>query len=178
MLLPAPVELPCAPGQTGRLCDRDNAILDVSARFGKGAFARIGGLQLLCGGNPVAPKSGSTTSCDRFISEPVTVVAAAGHMHMLGKSVRIDKVDADGRMTNLLNTTVWDFDDQSATVLPEPVNLVRGDHVRVTCTHDATLRDKIPSLASQPDRYVVWGEGTSDEMCLGILTTLGDKSEA
>ena len=32
------------------------------------------------------------------------------------------------------------------------------------------LRDKLPAFHGQPDRYVVWGEGTQDEMCLGILT--------
>jgi hypothetical protein len=27
----------------------------------------------------------------------------------------------------------------------------------------------LPSFEGQPERYVVWGEGTTDEMCLGIL---------
>ena len=31
------------------------------------------------------------------------------------------------------------------------------------------LRDQLPAFHGQPDRYVVWGEGTTDEMCLGIL---------
>ena len=26
-----------------------------------------------------------------------------------------------------------------------------------------------PSFDGQPERYVVWGEGTTDEMCLGIV---------
>ena len=37
MLLPAPVELPCAPGQSGPLCERGSAVLDVTLRFGAGA---------------------------------------------------------------------------------------------------------------------------------------------
>jgi hypothetical protein len=41
--------------------------------------------------------------------------------------------------------------------------------IRVTCTHDAGLRSKLPQLAPLPPRYVVWGDGTSDEMCLGLL---------
>ena len=31
------------------------------------------------------------------------------------------------------------------------------------------LRDRLPAFQGQPDKYVVWGEGTTDEMCLGIL---------
>jgi hypothetical protein len=44
-----------------------------------------------------------------------------------------------------------------------------GDTYRVTCTHDATLRRKLPELRPLKPRYVVWGEGTSDEMCLGVV---------
>ena len=31
------------------------------------------------------------------------------------------------------------------------------------------LRDRLPSFKGQPDKYIVWGEGTTDEMCLAIL---------
>ena len=44
-----------------------------------------------------------------------------------------------------------------------------GDTYRVTCTHDANLRTQLPQLKPLKPRYVVWGEGTSDEMCLGIV---------
>jgi hypothetical protein len=27
----------------------------------------------------------------------------------------------------------------------------------------------VPELAREQPRYVMWGEGTSDEMCLGIV---------
>ena len=54
--------------------------------------------------------------------------------------------------------------------MPSPVDVNPGDIVRVTCTHDATLRQKLPQLRNLPPRYVVWGDGTTDEMCLGLLT--------
>ena len=31
------------------------------------------------------------------------------------------------------------------------------------------LRSMVPELAAEQPRYVTWGEGTSDEMCLGIV---------
>ena len=40
----------------------------------------------------------------------------------------------------------------------------------MTCKHVQWLRDKLPAFEGIPDKYVVWGEGTTDEMCLGILT--------
>jgi hypothetical protein len=39
----------------------------------------------------------------------------------------------------------------------------------VTCTHEATLRARLPELRSIKPRYVVLGDGTSDEMCLGVV---------
>ena len=33
----------------------------------------------------------------------------------------------------------------------------------------ASMRQQLPALAGTPPRYVVWGEGTADEMCLAIL---------
>ncbi|MFC6238474.1 monooxygenase [Longivirga aurantiaca] len=168
-LLPAPVELPCAEGQSGPLCSRGSSVADVVRRFGQGSMRTIGGLQLLCDGDPFAPKAGATQSCVRKVRAPETVRAAAGHMHLLGKSITIVANEGTSRERTLLDIPVWDFDDQSARPLDTPVALKPGDTITVTCTHDAALRDQLPSLQDVPDRYVVWGEGTTDEMCLGIL---------
>ena len=70
--------------------------------------------------------------------------------------------EGHSRAPTLLDITLWDFDDQSARPLDTPVELEPGDTITVTCHHDATLRDQLPSLQDVPDRYVVWGEGTTD----------------
>ena len=170
MLLPAPVELPCADGQQGPLCDRERAVLDVMARFGERSGARVAGLHLLCGGDPSDPRPGPTQSCDRRVDASMTVRAAAAHMHLLGRSMTIEANPGTAQARTILDVPVYDFDDQGGQWLDEPVTLQTGDTVRITCTHDATLRDDLPALESEPDRYVVWGEGTADEMCLGILS--------
>jgi hypothetical protein len=46
--------------------------------------------------------------------------------------------------------------------------------IGVTCTHDATLRRLLPALSKFPPRCVVWGDGSSDEMCLGLQTAMFD----
>jgi len=169
-LLVAPVELPCAPGQTGPLCDRGLSILDLMSRFGPQAGATVAGLQLLCGGTSLtAPQAGPTQSCDRVVQDRATIVAVAGHMHLLGRSIRIELNPGTPTARVLLWRPVWNFDDQRAQLLSPPVTVVPGDVLRLTCTHDATLRDRLPELRGLPERYVTWGEGTTDEMCLGIL---------
>jgi hypothetical protein len=164
MLMPAPVELPCRPGRRDNpLCDRDAAVEDVRQRVGNAVAADA--LHLLCG-TPV--KASQTTRCDRRVDRPTTVLGVAGHMHLLGKEIRIEVNPGGPEARTLLDVPVWNFDDQGARPV-KPTRLDPGDTVRVTCRHSQQIRDEIPAFEGQPDRYVVWGEGTSDEMCLGIL---------
>ena len=90
-------------------------------------------------------------------------------MHLLGRSLRIIANPGTSNETVLLNRQNYNFDDQSSTVLSKPVKLNVGDIVRVECTFDPTLRQKLPILKSLPAKYITWGEGSSDEMCLGVL---------
>src|SRR4029453_10851620 len=62
MLLPAPIELPCTPQESGRLCDRSKAIDDLVARTGQQAQALVTGLGLLCGGG-AQPVPRPTPTC-------------------------------------------------------------------------------------------------------------------
>jgi hypothetical protein len=89
-------------------------------------------------------------------------------MHLLGKSMQIDVNPGTPREQRVLDIPVWDFDDQGSQAV-DPVALRTGDVVRVTCEHDQALRDVLPAFEGQEERYVVWGEGTTDEMCLGML---------
>jgi hypothetical protein len=170
LLLPAPVELPCPAGETGPLCNRTASVFDVVRRFGEGSGRTVAGLQLLCGGSLTEPKAGSTQTCARPVGSTIQLRSVAGHMHLLGKSIQIDLQRSDGTSQWLLDVQVWNFDDQRATVLGQPVTVHPGDKLRVTCSWDASLRQKLPALSKLPPRYVVWGEGSSDEMCLGIVS--------
>jgi hypothetical protein len=166
VLLPAPVELPCRPAATGPLCDRDAVVAELVSRFGMASGAALAGLQLLCGGRGVEP--GPTQRCRRVVQEPATIRGAAGHMHQLGRSIRI-RVNHGTDARTVLDIPVWDFDDQGTRTLDRPVRIEPGDELEVTCTHDQGLRDLLPAFEGQPERYVVWGEGTTDEMCLGLV---------
>jgi hypothetical protein len=170
VLFGAPVELPCTAAEHGPLCKRAAAVADVTSRFGADAGRLVSGLQQYCGGDPKHPRAGSTQHCDRRVTEPMTVRAAAGHMHLLGRSIRVTLNPGTPRERVIVDVPNYDFDNQGLRTLARPVQIKAGDTVRVTCTHDATLRSMLPALQKLPPRYVVWGEGTSDEMCLGILS--------
>ena len=163
-LLPAPVEMPCRDGVANRLCARDAAMADNIARFGSEAkTADL--LHILCGAGPVGP----TQSCTTTAGEKMVVRALSGHMHLLGRAISVVANKGTPRAKTLLDITNWDFDNQGSIPLDSPTTLNPKDTLTVTCTHDQSLRDKLPAFKGTTERYVMWGEGTTDEMCLGIV---------
>ncbi len=167
VLLTAPVEMPCRKGRSdGALCDRDAAIADVKERFGEREGNTANLLHLLCG---TEPSPSPTQSCTRAIGEPLTIHAVAGHMHLLGRSIKVETNPGTPQARTILDTKVWNFDDQAARPI-KPVQIGAYDPVKITCTHDQSLRDLLPAFEHQrEDKYVVWGDGSTDEMCLGML---------
>jgi len=162
VLLPAPVELACRRGEQGALCDRTAAVFDQAKRFGNDAALVPTGLLLLCGKDAGKPVATTTATCDRVVDTPTTIHAVAGHMHLLGRSIRVELNPGTARARLLLEIPRWSFHWQASYLLERPVRAEPGDVVRVTCRHDPALRTGEP-------RYVLWGEGTADEMCLGVL---------
>ena len=165
--LPAPVELPCAAGESGPLCDRNAAVADVTQRFGDDVGSTEAELVQMC--DHGAPVAGTTQHCDHPVPRAGTIYAVAGHMHLLGRSITIELNPGTPGARTLLDIPVYNFDDQAIHPLATPLAVKPSDTLRVTCTHDARLRHLLPQLRTLPPRYVVWGDGTSDEMCLGLV---------
>ena len=162
VLLPAPVELACRAGESGRLCDRTAAIFDQVDRFGADAALAPTGLLLLCKKDASKPAPTPVATCDRAVDRPFTIQAVAGHMHLLGKEIRVELDPGTPRARLLLEIPSWSFHWQAMYQLVKPVKVEPGQVLRVTCRYDTSLRRGEP-------RYVLWGEGTTDEMCLGAL---------
>ncbi|WP_285689439.1 monooxygenase [Actinoplanes sp. NBRC 103695] len=167
-LLPAPIELACAPVEKGPLCDRTAAVRDVSSRFGEDAGQRVEGLHRHCNGDR-APAASTETRCEYPVRGNATIYAMGGHMHLLGRSIKIELNPGKPGASTLLDVPAYNFDEQGIFPLAKPATVKPGDTLRVTCTHDVGLRRQLPQLRDQAPRYVVWGEGTSDEMCLGVV---------
>ncbi|GIF08195.1 monooxygenase [Actinoplanes siamensis] len=170
----APTDLPCAADESGPLCDRAASIADVTKRFGRDVGDMADRQVKECGQS--APKPGDTQTCDHKVPEPMTLFAGFGHMHMLGRAIKVELNPGTANAKVVLDVPRFNFDDQRLMTLPSPVEIGPGDTLRVTCTHDAGLRKLLPQLRKLPPRYVVWGDGTSDEMCTGIMTVSRRKS--
>ena len=168
-LFPAPVELACPQGVTGDLCDRGKSLIDLARRTSSASAVEAAGLNLICGQSAFNPTPNNTSTCDRTITQNETVIKSTPHMHLLGTSMKMILNPGKPGEKILLDRPHYNFDDQSPTVLNKPIALKVGDVVRVQCTFDPALRSVLPQLKKAAPRYVTWGEGSSDEMCLGVL---------
>lgn len=164
----APVEIPCPTGVEGPQCTRVAAVNRVDKLYGMESRYFADSLLQDCKQtlNDYADNTGEHAIgyCDYPIPAPITVFAVFGHMHELGSSFQLEvNPDSDNPIT-MLDIPNWDFHWQDIYQFVEPLQLERGDVVRMTCHWDNTQSDD--------PRYVVWGEGTADEMCFGTAIVL------
>lgn len=168
-MVAAPVELACPAGVTGVLCDRGKSLIDLGRRTSQASAFESAGINLICGQSAFKPIPSTTSTCDKTITQNELVVKATPHMHLLGTSLKLILNPGTAGEKIILDRPKYNFDDQSPTILKNPIQLKVGDTVRVVCTFDPKLRSILPALKKLPPRYVTWGEGSSDEMCLGVM---------
>jgi hypothetical protein len=102
--------------------------------------------------------------------EDILLHVAGLHMHTLGVSAKLSLIRAGGADECVVEIPRWDFHWQGGYELDEPLRIHPGDQLHLSCTWDN-------SAANQPivegERLepidVAWGEGTRDEMCLGVV---------
>jgi mono/diheme cytochrome c family protein len=171
ILVPAPVELPCPPNVHSSLCSRDVAVQQEIKKYGYDAALIPSGLLYICGKSladyPQSPASvkSLSTSCDRRVNRPLRIYGVAGHMHIRGYDIR---VELNGK--TLLHIPRWNFHWQDAYYFEKPVDANVGDVIHVSCKFDnSAVKQPLVNGTLLKPRYVLWGEGTTDEMCLGLL---------
>ena len=170
MLVAAPIEVPCAPSESGALCNRDAALADLAKRTSAKAALQETALLFLCGKSPTKPIPSTVSDCSQRVNSSMTIFGVTPHMHQLGKSVTITHTNiSTGEVTTLSTRPQWNFDDQRTDWLSAPIAAQVGDRISVTCTYDVGLRSLLPIYKNLSPNYVVWGEGTRDEMCLAII---------
>jgi hypothetical protein len=176
MLVAAPVELPCPGGRHAGLCSRDRALADEARKYGPEPALIPTGLLYLCGKTladypqDVGGAYDVRTACDRTVRRQLRIYGVAGHMHLRGVDIRIDLNPGTPDARVLLHIPRWHFHWQDAYYLRQPLVASPGDTIRVTCRFDNSPgAQPIVHGRRLPPRYVLWGEGTTDEMCLGLL---------
>lgn len=166
----APVEIPCASWEEGPLCDRDAALADAIDRFG--ADGVFDDLTNVCGYDveDFAEYTDGVVSAKcpipaGFVDASGEVLAVLGHMHEIGDWLRITINPGEEDELVLLDIPDWDFDWQYNYVPVDPITIAPTDIVQLECGWDRARRD-----ASLEPAYILWADGTDDEMCFATLT--------
>ncbi|GFN92856.1 dopamine beta-hydroxylase-like isoform x3 [Plakobranchus ocellatus] len=82
------------------------------------------------------------------------------HMHYMGRQGRAELFRNGRKIRDLGFDEVYLFDSPVNHELDPPAEVLPGDELRVTCTF----------TSKSSDRFVYFGDGTADEMCLSFLT--------
>ena len=164
----APAEIPCSSDETGPLCDRDAALARAIERFGpEGVQATF--VNRLCGVTPedfAGMTDGvASSSCQLPIYEFGEIISVLGHEHEIGATFRMTLNPGASDERILLDIPTWSFDWQYNYEPAEPISVKPGDTVLIECSWDRSLRD--PDL--EPS-YILWADGTNDEMCFSTMT--------
>jgi len=100
---------------------------------------------------------------------PLTVLGIAPHMHLRGRSARVEALDDQGGASCLLDVPRWDFHHQEAYWLEKGTRISRA---ALTCNWDnREASQPLTNGRRRPTKELRWGEGTDDEMCLAFLYT-------
>jgi hypothetical protein len=105
------------------------------------------------------------------------IVELAPHMHLLGVGMKFVLNPGKPDQQTLLNVTNYDFHYQHGYVLSKPVPVTPGDTMGITCTYNPQLQQELPLLREVPPHFVTWGDGSTDEMCLGLVFTTPPTTE-
>jgi hypothetical protein len=170
-LMPAPPDVPCASDVTGPLCNRAASLANLGQRFGQSSVNFVNTLESICGRNPADPPVGDSTSCNWPIGQAGYIVRVGAHMHLLGVSFKLVLNPGTPSAKTILDVPEYNFHYQKAYNLATPVPVAPGDVVQVQCTYNPALAQEQPLLRKVAPHFVTWGDGSSDEMCLGLMWT-------
>ncbi len=156
----------------GAVPDQSGVELMVADEVEREAFMMLwADIEWLFGQMPIPAGSPSTvhtwefdpTAVMSFLTDvipggvPIEIHSVTHHMHTVG--VRgTHAIRRQGGDECLLQIPRWDFNWQDGFVLSEPATLSPGDRLHLECEYDN----------SAGDSDLNWGDGTGDEMCLGI----------
>ena len=170
----APVEIPCMPNQQrAPLCDRNAALADDTRLYGGIGAGAESALLTVCGKTEEQVAASfhngvASSTCDWTIGESGTIFAVFGHEHTLGKSFRLTLDPDTPHPTVLLDIPTWNFDWQMNYGLAKPIHVNAGQKIRISCSWDRSLDP------NRPPKYIVFAEGTEDEMCFATYALIPD----
>ena len=117
---------------------------------------------------PVRPAGGGLDLVYVGISKSGYIDRVQAHMHLLGVSFTMVLNPGTPEAKTVLDVPNYNFHDQRSYNLAKPIAVTAGEPVQITCTYNPTLAQQLPILRKAPPHFVTWGDGSTDEMCIGL----------
>jgi hypothetical protein len=104
----------------------------------------------------------------RPLERDILITSVMPHMHWLGKDFTFSAVLPDGKTRiPLIKIDHWNFNWQGTYAFQSPIKVPKGAWFEVEAHFDNS--ESNPANRNKPPKVVQWGEGTNDEMCIGIF---------
>lgn len=100
------------------------------------------------------------------VEDDIHIMTLMPHMHLRGKSQKIEAFYPDGKSEVLLNVPNYDFSWQTVYYLKRPAAIPKGTKILVTSTFDNSAKNR---YNPDPKKPVRWGDPTYDEMMIGWI---------
>lgn len=98
---------------------------------------------------------------------PLKIWFVAPHMHLLGKTMKVEMQPRGGAAQCLIEIDDWDFNWQGAYRFVKPIAVPVGARLSLRAHYDNSSNN--PRNPNNPPKAVSWGEATTDEMCIAFL---------
>jgi hypothetical protein len=102
-------------------------------------------------------------------------VAAAAHGHLLMVRHRLTLNAGTDDEHILLDIPRWDFHWQGQWLYQEPIAVRGSDTLTIDCTYDNSREHRSQVGLDPQSETVTWGEGTTDEMCMGSISLVEEQ---
>ena len=179
MTLLSPVEVKCPgvyPEDTSDPCHRQHALstsLDGGLTNGALHARCFTSPQLYLGIN-VGDGSDQEVSCTTRLTRTGQFVGSLGHMHLRGSTIRVTLRPGTPDEQSVLIIPRWNFNFQEQFWFDEPIQFNAGDSINISCSYDNSGPIPGPDGNLLEPRYIIWGDGTTDEMCLSWLQWISE----
>ncbi len=112
-------------------------------------------------------------NADYTLPVDVTFVAAAPHMHLVGRELKVTAHLPSGELRPMIWVKDWDFNWQDNYVYRQPFTLPKGTQLRLEGWFDNSTNNT--ANPSNPPRPMIYGEQTTTEMAMCIFEVTSEK---
>jgi hypothetical protein len=106
----------------------------------------------------------------------VTLLSVFPHLHLIGKEMKVVATPPKGEPIPLIWIKDWNFYWQDSYLYKEPLRLPKGTKIVVEAAYNNSPEN--PANPSTPPKRVLFGNGSSDEMCFAFFQIVTDEPKA